>query len=149
MTRVAAALVMLLAVCVALFWWLLPPVPQSRAATLTPEPFDLPAPPNLSVQQMLSQLTDQPVWGKATSAAVAGSTDVPWRFVGAVGVRPGAASVSSPHAGFVLLSFDNKEPEARRVGDVLPGGAVITRIGSDTICIRIDGRERKLPLSSL
>jgi Type II secretion system protein C len=148
MTRVwwfalAAATAVLIAAGFAMWYVLLPPLPVAKLEALQPD--QLPAPsPRADLAAAQSALTARPLWGRDASTVGPASTDLPWRFVGAVGVGTARATPA-----FVLISIGDQEPEIRRVGDALPGGAIITRIRHDQICVRVDGRERTLPLSSL
>lgn len=130
-----------ISVLTAVFWYFIP-TPAVVAPSVVAEAFSVPTAPQVDAG-IGGRLAAQPVWGVRKSAAASAATDAPWRFVGAVGAR------ENPKDAFVLVSIDGKDPETRRVGDTLPGGATIVRIRHDQICVRIDGQERTLSVSSL
>ncbi len=68
------------------------------------------------------------------TATAVDNTPKTWKIVGVV---------RQPKEPFALLSFDGREPEVRKLGDLLPGGSTLAAVGTDHICVYIDGDKRK------
>jgi hypothetical protein len=127
-----------LLVTAASMWWLIPK-PQVTARPLSKaDAFVLPTPPPVLPGSLAATVSGS-FFGAAAARADEAVATPPWRFVGAV------AAQADP---FVLVSFDSKDPEVRRIGDTLPGGARIVRIRHDRICIRLGDSERTLKIYS-
>jgi hypothetical protein len=119
------------------FWLPKPAQPSALAAAASgswqvPEPrFLAPTPTTVKPVAVAPEL-----WGQFVSSAPAVADTAPktWRLVGVA---------LQPKDSFVLVSFDGKDPEARKIGDVLPGGSKVASIAQDHICVFIDGDVRK------
>lgn len=128
----------------ALAGWLLAPEPtpstplvQPRRDAWTPAP--LPRRADASTQAAMA--VGAPFWGKlgVQAAAPAAPPEPRWRAAGVFG--QGAARV-------LFVSFvddaDARPPLRLRVGDKLPSGQRITRIGDREYCVRIDGKDYRM-----
>jgi Type II secretion system protein C len=118
-------------------WWLAPvPRPASRAQTETQE-WTLPTLTRENPKRSVALITSANLWGTVDAATQAPLNAPEWRFAG--------VTVNGSEK-LVLVSVENQPPQLLRVGDLLPGGATIVRIGGDHLCVSIKGKKRKLDL---
>ena len=123
------------------------PVTTSSAARRNGNSEDKPETPNFELssptpspatrQGWLALLNEVNPWGVVTNATSAKDQAYkPWKIVGVA---------NTPSEPFVLIRFEGKSPEPRRIGEELPGGSKIKAIHHDHICLIVNGIERRLP----
>jgi hypothetical protein len=122
----------------ALLTWIRVPDPRAPAfLTSGADTWVLPQLPKHQPDAQIKTITQANLWGVvAGGTAAAGPLNTPeWRFVGVFddGKEPQ-----------VMISVDNKPAVALKIGEQLPGGAKILRIGADQICVLVNGIKRTL-----
>ena len=129
--------VFLMAVATGLSWWL-SPAPQPASKTPGQEDaWMLPALTAKGPRDIGAAIGGANLWGVVQEPPRATSNEPDWRFAG-VAVN-GAERM-------VMIRIGSQPVQLLKTGDILPGGARITGITSDHLCLSIDGKQRKLDL---
>lgn len=123
--------------------WMLTSVPE-----LPPErdhdAWRLPALPGAAAKESWAALAERNIWGATETPAQGAATQaVPARPLTPPDWRILAAVVTAKER-VVVVRIGAEYPQELRIGDALPGGAIIREIEPDRLVVQIDGRRRIL-----
>lgn len=118
--------------------WMLAPGPQGVGFKPVEETWDMPkSQPIVLDSKVIDAIASRNLWGEVQAAKPDEPPDIHWRFVGIGGSEKERA---------VLIQYLNKPVQILKVGDILPGGAKIMKIGEDRLCLLINGKRRALEI---
>lgn len=119
-------------------WQAIPLPKPPKPARLVEEPWDLPQLRQPDPKQQLAVLNGANLWGKLPEGSAGASLNDPeWRFLGAM--ARGAER-------YVLIKVENQPEQRLTMGDRLPGGSTILKIENDRLCLRVNGKKRRLDI---
>lgn len=116
-------------------WQRLPEPEAPKSLTVVAEPWRLPTLPETDLRKSAETITAKNLWGAVIPAQQVPLNDPEWHFVGAVKNGP---------EHYVLIRVEQNPVETLKVGDSLPGGAKILKIGEDRLCVLVNGKKRAL-----
>lgn len=119
-------------------WLIAPTPPAPRTLHRAAEPWVLPKIYQAQPEQARAILDKVPLWGKLPAAEAAKSSGDPeWHFLGIA---------TNGSERYVLIKVDGQPEQRLTINDKLPGGSKILKIETDSLCILIDGKKRRLDI---
>lgn len=124
-----------------LSWWLAPGPQTPQAAQTRVDAWTLPlasrSHTDKSAEKAVTAINAASLWGAVQTEAKEVLIDPEWRFAGIT---------VNGREKLVMLRVEGQAMQTLKVGDQLPGGAKITDIKDDHLCLLIKGKQRKLDL---
>ena len=130
--------VLLMMVASGVSWWLVPS-PQAPLPTQgRDDSWTLPVVARGNPEKSVAAIGAANLWGAVVqTTSTASLNDPEWRFSG--------VTVNGQEK-LVMITIEGLAMQTLKVGDLLPGGAKITKISDDHICLLIKGKNRTLDL---
>jgi hypothetical protein len=136
--RLGLSLGLILLLLAVVLWFTVPDPVAPKFLTSGGDTWSLPNLPKREPDPLIKTIAGANLWGVVVAAANVSAPPLnspEWRFVGIFN------DGKEPH---VMISIDKKPAVSLKVGEDLPGGAKILKIGDDTICVLINGQKRAL-----
>lgn len=123
---------------VGLVQWPFITVPQLPKAGAVPDSWALPAIPRTQPKKAIELLSRASPWGKSLSSTDAPSLNPPnWRILGML-LRGNDRTV--------VIRIDGQPEQRLKIGEALPDGSTILGIESNSLCLLVEGKRRRLEI---
>jgi hypothetical protein len=119
-------------------WRMLPSLPSAASVAMVRESWRLPKPRGEDLERAKQALETRSPWRTvqpAETLAALPPKDPDWRILGVM---------ARGNEKYLSILVEGEPGREVKVGDLLPGGSKLLDIGTETICVLVNGQKRQL-----